>query len=105
MEKSQDASGVCGVGPAESTGKPRSRYCPGGMRALSSLFGRRQWNAREINPSLMSSPPDITSATRASSFCSTCSFFDLARPADVLALERLLNQGINYSDIAAQFLW
>src|SRR2546430_2241012 len=28
MEKSQAESFVCGVGPAESTGKPRSRYCP-----------------------------------------------------------------------------
>ncbi len=29
----------------------------------------------------------------------------LARPTDALALERLLNQDINYSDIADQFLW
>src|SRR5207247_1813224 len=61
MEKSQFASGVCGVGPAESTGKPRSRYCPGGMRSLSSLFWRRPRNPREKNPSFMSSPPVLVS--------------------------------------------
>src|SRR5260370_1634894 len=62
MEKVQDARGVCGVGPAERTGKPRSRYCPGGMRALvSSSFGRRPRNPREKNPSLMWSPPDLFS--------------------------------------------
>src|SRR5215470_10780669 len=38
MEKSHDARGVCGVGPAESTGKPRSKYCPGGMPALLSIY-------------------------------------------------------------------
>src|SRR5881394_1592869 len=59
MEKSQDARGVCGVGPAESTGKPRSRYCPGGIRALVSLCWRRPRNPREKKPSLMWSPPDL----------------------------------------------
>ena len=58
-----------------------------------------------VAPFCYAPSPAVTSATRASSFCSTCSFFDRARPADALALERLLNQGINYSDIAAQFLW
>src|SRR6202043_1046671 len=61
MEKSQLARGVCGVGPAERTGKPRSRYCPGGMRALVSLFWRRPRNPREKKPSLISSPPDLLS--------------------------------------------
>src|SRR6266516_4870184 len=37
MEKSQAESCVCDVGPAESTGKPRSRYCPGGSLPLVSL--------------------------------------------------------------------
>ena len=32
-------------------------------------------------------------------------FRDLADPTETLVLERLLNQGINYSDIADQFLW
>src|SRR5437763_16630414 len=53
MEKSQFGSGVCGVGPAESTGKPRSRYWPGGSRPLVSLGFRRPWNPREMNPPLI----------------------------------------------------
>src|SRR2546428_14188432 len=61
MEKSQVASGVCGVGPAERTGKPRSRYCPGGILALRSLFWRRPRNPREMIPSLISLPPDFFS--------------------------------------------
>src|SRR5712691_12082897 len=61
MAKSQLARGVCGVGPAESTGKPRSRYCPGGMRALVSLCWRRPRNPREKKPSLISLPPDLLS--------------------------------------------
>src|SRR5713101_4120446 len=61
IEKSQRSRGVCGVGPAESTGKPRSRYCPGGSRPATSLFWRRPRKAREMNPSLMSSPPDLLS--------------------------------------------
>src|SRR5215470_14127736 len=69
MEKSQAESGVCGVGPAESTGKPRSRYCPGGMRPLSSLFWRRPRNPRERKPSLIFSPPILVSS------CSCCSPF------------------------------
>src|SRR5713101_7019153 len=61
MEKDQFASGVCGVGPAERTGKPRSRYCPGGSLPLWSLGFRRPRNPREMNPSLMFSPPDLRS--------------------------------------------
>src|SRR5258706_10740308 len=57
MEKSQAESGVCGVGPAESTGKPRSRYCPGGSLPLVSLCWRRPRNPRAMNPSLIVSPP------------------------------------------------
>src|SRR5260370_27370707 len=53
IEKSHRSRGVCGVGPAESTGKPRSRYCPGGSRPATSSGWRRPWKAREINPSLM----------------------------------------------------
>src|SRR6266571_1958744 len=59
MEKSQRESGVCGVGPAERTGKPRSRYCPGGNRALSSSDWRRPRNPREKKPLLIDSPPDL----------------------------------------------
>src|SRR5260370_1125130 len=56
IEKSHRSRGVCGVGPAESTGKPRSRYCPGGSRPATSPGWRRPWKAREINPSLMFCP-------------------------------------------------
>src|SRR5216684_5273239 len=56
IEKSHRSRGVCGVGPAESTGKPRSRYCPGGSRPATSLFWRRPRNPREMNPSLMFCP-------------------------------------------------
>src|SRR6266852_6432209 len=53
IEKSHRSRGVCGVGPAESTGKPRSRYCPGGSRPATSPCWRRPRNPREKNPSLM----------------------------------------------------
>src|SRR6266853_4400805 len=59
IEKSQRSRGVCGVGPADSTGNPRSRYCPGGSRPATSLGFRRPRNPREKNPSLMWSPPDL----------------------------------------------
>src|SRR5919112_3092827 len=52
MEKSHSSSGVWGVGPAESTGKPSSRYCPGGS-AVSWLLLRRPKKPREMKPSLM----------------------------------------------------
>src|SRR5687767_5711564 len=51
IEKSHSSCGVWGVGPAESTGKPFSRYCPGGS-PLSCLL-RRPKKPREKNPSLM----------------------------------------------------
>src|SRR6266567_3420740 len=53
IEKSQRSRGVCGVGPADSTGKPRSKYCPGGMRPVSSSGWRRPRNPRETNLSTM----------------------------------------------------
>src|SRR5918992_5819248 len=49
MEKSHSSRGVRGVGPAESTGKPSSRYCPGGS-AVSWLL-RRPLKPLEKNPS------------------------------------------------------
>src|SRR5436305_636551 len=67
-ESSQAESGVCGVGPAESTGKPPSRYCPGGSLPLMSLGFRRPRNPRAINPSLIVSPPAPLS------LCSYCVF-------------------------------
>src|SRR5215213_8568402 len=51
IEKSHSSSGVWGVGPAERTGKPSSRYWPGG--SLSSCLLRRPKKPREKNPSLM----------------------------------------------------
>ena len=43
---------------------------------------------------------------RAGSACFTTErSCDLAEPTKALTLERLLNQGINYSEIADQFLW
>ena len=36
MEKSQDARSMRGVGPAERTGNPSSRYCPGGTALVGS---------------------------------------------------------------------
>src|SRR5215212_2421449 len=49
MEKSHSSRGVRGVGPAERTGKPSSRYCPGGS-AVSWLL-RRPLKPLEKNPS------------------------------------------------------
>src|SRR5215217_1987258 len=49
MEKSHSSSGVRDVGPAERTGKPSTRYCPGGS-AVSWLL-RRPLKPLEKNPS------------------------------------------------------
>src|SRR5215207_7185988 len=54
IEKSHSSSGVRGVGPAESTGNPSTRYCPGGRWVSCSCCLRRPRNPREKNPSLMS---------------------------------------------------
>src|SRR5215216_5517678 len=43
----QACSGVCGVGPAERTGKSVVTYWPGGRR-WGSTTGRRPWKPREI---------------------------------------------------------
>src|SRR5215210_9249545 len=48
-EKSHSSRGVRGVGPAESTGKPSSRYCPGG--SVVSWLLRRPLKPLEKNPS------------------------------------------------------
>jgi hypothetical protein len=53
MEKSHSESGVRGVGPAESTGKSSTRYCPGGRRSSCSVRLRRPVKPLETNPSLM----------------------------------------------------
>src|SRR4029453_16631745 len=43
------SSGVCGVGPAERTGKSSVTYWPGGTRAGSPSERRRPLNPRETN--------------------------------------------------------
>src|SRR5215217_3649093 len=61
MEKSHSLSGVRGVGPAERTGKPSSRYCPGGS-AVSWLL-RRPKKPLEKNPSVITLPPRSSART------------------------------------------
>lgn len=53
IERFQRSSGVRGVGPADSTGKPLSTYCPGGTRPVNSPCGRRPRNPRETNRSVI----------------------------------------------------
>src|SRR5712692_2359843 len=86
MEKSQAESFVCGVGPAESTGKPRSRYCPGGSLPLVSLGWRRPRNPREKNPSLIVSPPVLLSL---------CSYYALVYHAQTFS--RLRARGARWT--------
>src|SRR5215203_7219361 len=50
-EKSHSSSRVRGVGPAERTGKPSSRYCPGGSAVSWPL--RRPLKPLEKNPSVI----------------------------------------------------
>src|ERR1700722_8353681 len=45
--KLQSLNAVCGVGPAESTGKSRTRCWPGGILD-GSVAGRFPWNPREM---------------------------------------------------------
>src|SRR6202021_529323 len=48
MENVQSVSRVCGVGPADSTGKSEVTYCPGGTRPAGSASWWRRWKPREI---------------------------------------------------------
>src|SRR5215217_2813862 len=63
MEKSHSSIGVRGVGPAESTGKPSSSYCPGGS-AVSWVL-RRPKKPLEKNPSVITFPPQSSTRTLA----------------------------------------
>src|SRR5215210_943730 len=54
MEKSQFFRGVRGVGPAERTGNPSTRYCPGGRPVSPFICLRRPRKPRETNASLIS---------------------------------------------------
>src|SRR5262249_36813086 len=56
-EKSHSARGVRGVRPAERTGKPSSRYWPGG--SFVSCPRRRPPKPREINPLRMFRPSSL----------------------------------------------
>src|SRR5262249_345880 len=49
IENVHSSSGVCGVGPAESTGKSSVRYWPGGTRSGGPSW-RRPRNPREMIP-------------------------------------------------------
>jgi hypothetical protein len=42
IARDHSSSGVRGVGPADSTGKSRVRYCPGGIREASASGLRRR---------------------------------------------------------------
>src|SRR5215210_8840385 len=55
MEKSHSSSGVRGVGPAERTGNPSTRYCPGGSAV--SWLRRRPVKPLETKPSVIFLPP------------------------------------------------
>src|SRR6476619_540348 len=48
ITNSQRSSDMCGVGPADKTGKSVVRYCPGGSFTSAAL--RRPENPREIIP-------------------------------------------------------
>src|SRR5438132_13310546 len=48
IENDQSVSGVLGVGPADSTGKSVTRYCPGGRRPAGASSLGRPRNAREM---------------------------------------------------------
>src|SRR3712207_3379807 len=58
IEKSHSSRGVRGAGPAERTGKPSSRYCPGGS-AVSWLL-RRPKKPLEKNPSVITFTSSIS---------------------------------------------
>src|SRR5687768_10374331 len=57
--KSHSSRGVRGVGPAERTGKPSTRYWPGGTRTSPSACLRRPRKPREMNPPLTNVPPTV----------------------------------------------
>src|SRR5215204_3932233 len=57
--KSHSSRGVRGVGPAERTGKPSTRYWPGGTRTSPSARLRRPRKPREMNPLLTNVPPAV----------------------------------------------
>src|SRR5215470_11975804 len=63
MVKSQRSSGVCGVGPADKTGKSLVTYCPGGTRP-GGAPSRRPLKPREkiggITPTTLADHPIVS---------------------------------------------
>src|SRR5262252_8470005 len=55
--KFQFSSLICGVGPAERTGKSIVTYCPGGSRSFGVCSCRLDLKPREIGVSAMESMP------------------------------------------------
>src|SRR5215475_929828 len=55
--KFQFSSLICGVGPAERTGKSVVTYCPGGTRFFSTCCSRLDLKPREIGGSSMEVAP------------------------------------------------
>src|SRR5690242_8476742 len=55
--KLHESIGVCGVGPADSTGKSGVMYWPGGTRPVSDSSLRRPWNPRETGAVMRPSWP------------------------------------------------
>ena len=70
--KSHRSSGVCGVGPADKTGKSLVTYCPGGRRPAGA-FSRRPRNPREmiggIIPTTLAGHPSSRSTPRSTTPC------------------------------------
>src|SRR5215211_6269367 len=64
--KSHSSRGVRGVGPAERTGKPSTRYWPGGILTSPSARLRRPRKPREMNPPLTNVPPAVDFAENTS---------------------------------------
>src|SRR4051794_19058082 len=62
IKKLHSSSGVCGVGPADSTGKSRTTCWPGGTRAGSTSTWRLR-KPREISD--IGVPPQVVSAVGA----------------------------------------
>src|ERR671939_1618548 len=76
MEKSHSSSGVRGVGPAESTGNPSTRYCPGGRWVSCSCCLRRPLKPREMKPSLMFRTPLLLRLYSRARVVCTASLYD-----------------------------
>src|SRR3712207_5376725 len=60
MPNVQRSSGVRGVGPADSTGKPLVTYCPGGTRPVAAaVLRRRKLREMTIGPPSAQRPEGV----------------------------------------------